>query len=92
MSTTTTVTAPTVITSDHVVMTPKVSSVLNAVVDFLVGDLLRNKEVNKLLGYLMVTGGAVFHGSLGTTVAALVVGSGAAVVSAHGVGEGPAKV
>jgi hypothetical protein len=66
-----------------VTLTLKASTILNAVVDFFVGDLLKNKEVNKLIGYLMVTGGAIFHSSLGTTVAALVVGAGATVTGAH---------
>lgn len=64
-----------------------IASVANAILDFFIGDLMRNKAVNKVLGYLTVASGLVFHQSLGATVAGIAVAAGATVVGAHSLTE-----
>ena len=55
---------------------PTVAAVVTKVVDFLVGDILANPRVTKLVRWAMVAAGAIWHSSLGTTVAAALVSGG----------------
>lgn len=65
----------------------KVSSVLNAVFDYLIGDLLKNKQVTKFLAWASIAAAAVFHSALGLDVTTILASSGGAVAVAHAIGE-----
>jgi hypothetical protein len=54
----------------------KVSTVLNAILDNLLGDLIDSPRVLKLVSWACITAGAVWHSSLGQDISTALVSGG----------------
>jgi hypothetical protein len=63
-------------TAKPVVMTPRAATILNGIIDYLVGDLLANPRVTKLVSWVMVTAAMVFHSKLGLQLSTVLASGG----------------